>query len=270
MSDVIGTPAYMAPEQITGTDIRAPADVFAWAATVAFAVNGASPFAGRSSVESMYRVLEDPPDLGGMDGPLRPLVERCLAKDPADRPAARELLFDLLAVLGSATDHAVPVPVEGPTEEIRTERMLGLGATRATTAVPGTRVSTRPDRDDDRGSAAAPPRPRRTRLLVLAGIAAVLVAAAVVAVVTLLPILTAPSATAIPAEFAGRWTGTGRLLTEGTTIRPRTPARSRIPGSPNSAPARATAPPARWSSAPPPGPTWRWTTAPATGARPVS
>lgn len=216
-SEVIGTPAYMSPEQITRTDIRAPADVFAWAATIAFAVNGASPFAGRSSVESMYRVLEDPPDLGGMDGPLRPLVERCLAKDPARRPASRELLLDLLAVLGSATDTGVPGGAEGPTVELPTDRVLDLGATRAATGPPTRRAGTGESPRPDDGAT----RPRRTRALLLAGVAALLVAAAVLAVVMLLPSLKGPSATAIPAEFAGRWAGTGRLPVEGTTVNPR-------------------------------------------------
>ncbi|MGI5127519.1 serine/threonine-protein kinase [Pseudonocardia sp. CA-107938] len=213
VSEVIGTPAFMAPEQITRTDVRAATDVFAWAATIAFAVNGASPFAGRSSVESMYRVLEDPPDLGGMDGSLRTVVERCLAKDPADRPGSRELLLDLLAVLGSAGEHTVPIAEAGPTERLRTEQVLDLGATRA---------STRLDPPVHPTATPAAGRPRRTRLLVAAALAAALVVATVVALVVFLPTLTgAPTATSIPAEFAGRWTGSGRLPKEGTTAHPR-------------------------------------------------
>ena len=223
-SEVIGTPAYMAPEQITRTDIRAAADVFAWGAAIAYAVNGASPFAGRSSAESMYRVLENPPDLGAMDGPLRPVVERCLAKDATAHPSSRELLLDLLTGLSSATDHmAQPVP-EGPTEQVRTERMLDIGTTRASTAVQTpldpTRVASHPDERDPGSRAAAASRPRRT-WLALAVIAAVLVTAVIVAAVTLLPSLsTASSTNGIPSEFAGNWTGSGRLVAEGTDIRP--------------------------------------------------
>src|SRR3954471_12657902 len=97
-SQVIGTPSYMAPEQFTGGAVRAPVDVFAWGATMAFAVNAASPFAAESGPATMYRVLQVHPDLGGLDGRLRVLVERCLAKDPAERPAARELLLALVGV----------------------------------------------------------------------------------------------------------------------------------------------------------------------------
>src|SRR3954462_13940955 len=70
-SQVIGTPAYMAPEQFTGSGVRSPADVFAWGATMAFAVNGASPFAAESGPATMYRVLHVQPDLGRLDGTLR-------------------------------------------------------------------------------------------------------------------------------------------------------------------------------------------------------
>lgn len=71
---------------------------------------------------------------------------------------------------------------------------------------------------------AAPPvgRPRRSRLLVAAGFAAVLVVAAVVAIVTFLPSRTgSPPASSVPAEFAGRWTGSGQLPRYGITVHPR-------------------------------------------------
>src|SRR4051794_40520569 len=95
-SQVIGTPSYMAPEQFTGGGVRSPADVFAWGATMAFAVNGASPFAAESGPATMYRVLHVQPDLGRLDGTLRGLVQACLAKDPARRPTSRELLLALV------------------------------------------------------------------------------------------------------------------------------------------------------------------------------
>ncbi|WP_433234861.1 serine/threonine-protein kinase [Actinomadura nitritigenes] len=102
-SAIIGTPAYMAPEQIAGGVIGPAADIFAWACTVAYAASGATPF-GRDSIPTvMHRILNEEPDLRGMTSPLRDLVSACLAKDAADRPTAREVLLDLLGGNESAS-----------------------------------------------------------------------------------------------------------------------------------------------------------------------
>ena len=74
-----------------------PADVFAWGAVVAYAGTGRTPFRADSPAATAARILTQPPDLSGLDGPLRDLVGRTLAKDPADRPTAHELLDLLLA-----------------------------------------------------------------------------------------------------------------------------------------------------------------------------
>ncbi|MFI0354073.1 serine/threonine-protein kinase [Actinomadura sp. 9N407] len=92
----IGTPAYMAPEQLRGERAGPAADVFAWASTMVFASCGRPPF-GHDVLDAVaYRILNEPPDLGALDGPLRELAARCLDKDPALRPAAPEVLRTLL------------------------------------------------------------------------------------------------------------------------------------------------------------------------------
>ena len=96
---VIGTVSYMAPERFdaaTDGTLTAAADVFAWGAVVAFAGTGRTPFGGDSPEVTAVRIMTQPPDLDGLAGPLRDLVEQALAKDPAARPTARELLDDLL------------------------------------------------------------------------------------------------------------------------------------------------------------------------------
>lgn len=102
-SAVVGTPAYMAPEQISGEKVGTPADIFAWGCTIASAANGIPPFAQDSIPAVMHRILHAQPDLGRLTGPLRDLIAACLAKDPADRPTARQALLRLLGATESAT-----------------------------------------------------------------------------------------------------------------------------------------------------------------------
>ncbi|WP_301178245.1 serine/threonine-protein kinase, partial [Actinomadura geliboluensis] len=67
-SRAVGTPAYMAPEQVSGGSVGAAADVFGWGATMTFAATGRPPFGSDSIPAVMYRVLHHDPDLGGLDG----------------------------------------------------------------------------------------------------------------------------------------------------------------------------------------------------------
>ncbi|HEU5026552.1 MAG TPA: serine/threonine-protein kinase [Spirillospora sp.] len=93
----IGTPAYMAPEQIEGRPATAAADVFAWGATMVFAATGHPAFA-RDGVQALFhQILSEDADLSGLDGWLRDLVASCLAKDPAERPTAAEVISRLTA-----------------------------------------------------------------------------------------------------------------------------------------------------------------------------
>ncbi|MFB9832036.1 protein kinase domain-containing protein [Actinoallomurus acaciae] len=92
----LGTPAYMAPEQVSGGEVTSAADVFAWGATMVYAASGAPPF-GRDSLAALaHRIVHEPPELGTLTGDLRELVAECLAKDPAVRPSASVLLMRLL------------------------------------------------------------------------------------------------------------------------------------------------------------------------------
>ncbi|MEQ4718098.1 PASTA domain-containing protein [Nonomuraea sp. B19D2] len=92
----VGTPAYMAPEQITASAVAGAADVFSWGATMCFAANATAPFGQDSVAPVLHRILTAPPELGRLDGRLRTLVEACLDKDARNRPTSRDLLFELL------------------------------------------------------------------------------------------------------------------------------------------------------------------------------
>ncbi|MGX4657998.1 serine/threonine-protein kinase [Micromonospora sp. SCSIO 07396] len=108
---MVGTVSYMAPERFdtgSGRAVGPAADVFAWGAVVAYAATGRNPFGGDSATATAMRILTQPPDLTGLQGPLRELVSRALEKDPDVRPTARELLDGLLTVTAPAGDQAAP------------------------------------------------------------------------------------------------------------------------------------------------------------------
>ncbi|WP_433540453.1 protein kinase domain-containing protein [Streptosporangium sandarakinum] len=93
---VAGTPAYMAPEILTGQRAGPPADVFAWGCVVVFAATGEDPFRADDLGAVMHRVLTHHPDLGALPPSVRPLVAAALDKDPDRRPSARDLLLALV------------------------------------------------------------------------------------------------------------------------------------------------------------------------------
>ncbi|NUR89650.1 MAG: serine/threonine protein kinase [Nonomuraea sp.] len=95
-SSIVGTPAYMAPEQLGGRDIGPPTDVFAWAGVMVFAATGRPPFGNDHLPAVVGRILHAPPDLSGLGEPMRSIVGNCLAKDPARRPGMQEVLLQLL------------------------------------------------------------------------------------------------------------------------------------------------------------------------------
>ncbi|WP_060178279.1 serine/threonine-protein kinase [Streptomyces sp. IMTB 1903] len=88
---VVGSPAYMSPEQAEGHPLTPASDVFSLGSVLVMALTGRSPFAGTSTLKTLYEVAHGEPDLGAVPAGLRDLVARCLAKDPAARPSPAEL-----------------------------------------------------------------------------------------------------------------------------------------------------------------------------------
>ncbi|MFC5817651.1 serine/threonine-protein kinase [Nonomuraea harbinensis] len=107
-SGLIGTPAYLSPEQIGGAPASPASDVFAWAATVLFAATGVSPFGADTVPAVLHRVLHTEPDLRPLPPRLRGPIASALAKDPALRPTAPSLMVQLV-------NPGSPGPVDGPT-----------------------------------------------------------------------------------------------------------------------------------------------------------
>ena len=92
---VFGSPSFMSPEQARGLRVGPASDVFSLGAVLTFAATGQGPFGSGSSATLLYRVVFTPPDTSGLATELRPLVERCLAKDPEQRPTTHQLLAEL-------------------------------------------------------------------------------------------------------------------------------------------------------------------------------
>lgn len=89
---VVGTPGFLPPEQASGNTAGPAGDVFSLGCLLAYAATGRPPFGGGAVDAVLYRTVHDAPDLDGIDdAPLRALLDRCLAKDPAERPAAAGL-----------------------------------------------------------------------------------------------------------------------------------------------------------------------------------
>ncbi len=101
----VGTAAYMAPEQVRGSDCGPAVDVFTWAATVVFAATTRPPFGERPTSQVLHRIVHDHPDLAGVADGLPGLLGDALAKDPRRRPDARAVLRRALALgAGRAQD----------------------------------------------------------------------------------------------------------------------------------------------------------------------
>jgi ABC-type branched-subunit amino acid transport system substrate-binding protein len=237
-SQVVGTPAYMAPEQVAGGAVGAPADMFAWGATIAYAAIGDSPFGNDSIPAVMHRIMHVDPDLSTLPEPLRELVGRCLSKNPAQRPTAHAVLLRLVGGVG----------VPAPPADSRIEPALAQGAQLAVGDLPSGGWQQQPPRPSTTGPQGwtgpqtgprvgpqtgprvgppgAPPgtspaergRKRRRLLLGLGAPAVVLVVVGAVLAFTLLPGGKNNSGAGAPQTvkigFAGSLTGTYATLTK--------------------------------------------------------
>ncbi|MEU6998501.1 serine/threonine-protein kinase [Nonomuraea sp. NPDC046570] len=102
----MGTPAYLAPEQLSGAPVSEAADVFAWGVTMVFAATGKPAFGSDSIPVVMNRILHQEPEIGGLDGMFGEVVSACLSKDPSKRPTAEQLIVRLT---GQQSGPAVPL-----------------------------------------------------------------------------------------------------------------------------------------------------------------
>ena len=238
-SGIIGTPSYMAPEQLAGARPTSAVDVWAWGVTMIFAATGRSAFGADTVPAVMHRIMYSEPDLSGVPASLIPAVRECLEKDPQRRPSARDLMLRLV-------DPSVPFRAVAPTSRLgqelpRTEPLPPDPRT-AGQAFPADSVPAMASSSLPAGSA------RSRRGLVVAASSGAVVAVLIVAGVLLLtrgspsshgpattgtssnavsnrssaPPTTAQATTAatgptIPSAFAGTWSGTATISVIGVS-----------------------------------------------------
>jgi len=246
-SGLIGTPSYVAPEQLAGARPTSAVDVFAWALTMIYAATGRLAFGADSVPAVMHRIMYEEPDLSGLPPSLRTIFRECLAKDPARRPTARDLLLRLVDPSAQRIP-AAPIGPAAPVDSISdTGPRTHTGSLRGTGSLPPLAEPTisRPEPTRSPTPGPAPARFQRRAILAVGGTA---VAALVIFGIALLtpespssppagagssslaghassPASASTQATpatqaigvTIPAAFAGTWNGTATMSAIGAS-----------------------------------------------------
>jgi len=92
---LIGTLAFMSPEQVRAGVVGPPSDVFSLGSVLVFAATGQGPFGTGPTAHVLYSVAHETPSLDRVPQEIRPLVQRCLAPEPGHRPTPGNLLAEL-------------------------------------------------------------------------------------------------------------------------------------------------------------------------------
>jgi phosphate ABC transporter phosphate-binding protein len=144
----VGTPGYMAPEQLSGDPVGPAADVFALGGVLVFAATGEGPFGAGTPHAVNFRAVYEAPRMDGLPASLREMVGRCLAKAPGDRPSVAELLEALQPLTAEAPAGGGPAVGAGS---------AGFAGFAGTEWLPDSLLRTLQLRGDDRHGASPPP-----------------------------------------------------------------------------------------------------------------
>ncbi|MDG9720733.1 serine/threonine-protein kinase [Streptomyces sp. DH24] len=138
---LIGTPPFMAPEQFRRPrEVGPAADVFALGSVLVHAATGRGPFDSDSPYVVAYQVVHDEPDLSGVPDELAPLVLRCLAKEPGERPTPDELMRALRSVAASYDTQAF-IPAQRTGEGASPPKPRAAGSAPAAPRLPRKRAA---------------------------------------------------------------------------------------------------------------------------------
>ena len=171
---LIGSPGYMSPEQVEGREVGPASDIFSLGAVLAFAATGEAPFGNGSAPTLAYRAVYRQANLDRVPAEVRGLIDRCLAKDPGQRPAARDLMFAAGAGAIPPTERWVPAPVT----RSFTELQAGQDGSRTVTSARLSPVSQpAPGRQQGREQGREQGRRQRRRPLAIASVVVGILAA---------------------------------------------------------------------------------------------
>ena len=141
----------MSPEQAEGRDVGPASDIFSLGSVLVFAATGREPFGTGDASALLYRVVHARPALAGVPKELHPVLEWCMRKEPAQRPAPGDLLTELNDedTISGQSAHLGPAYLAGsqarrigaapaaysPTQAAGSRSMQPAGASRSVTAV---------------------------------------------------------------------------------------------------------------------------------------
>ncbi|MCX4773851.1 protein kinase [Streptomyces sp. NBC_01260] len=144
----VGSPGFLAPEQVRGAAVTPATDVFSLGATLAYAAMADSPFGHGSSEVMLYRVVHEEPQLYDVHDALAPLVSACLAKDPEERPSTLQLSMRLKEIAAREAQglHESRPPAQRSAQEADrpTGRLNGPYTEQHTRRAPGPAPMSRP------------------------------------------------------------------------------------------------------------------------------
>jgi tRNA A-37 threonylcarbamoyl transferase component Bud32 len=186
---IIGTVAYVAPEQARGDAPAPPADIYAFGLLLVEALTGQRPFADAEGIGTVMARLAAPPEVpGSLEPEWRGLLRGMTAMQPGDRPSALEVAITaerlalggapLPATLAEEQTQEAPIADTGPTRAL--PAVLAADALPTATVAPP--VPPAPPADQAAGSAAAPARRRRMTLIAIIVAALLLIGAATAAI----------------------------------------------------------------------------------------
>ena len=143
---LMGTVAYMSPEQASGKPVDARSDIFSFGVVLYELVAGRQPFSGPTTLEVLERIQHRPHDPLGAESPLalRNIIDKALEKDPAERyQSMRELVVDLRHVTRRTGETRVPAAKRSRLRSTATD----MPRIRSLTVLPLQNLSRDPDQE---------------------------------------------------------------------------------------------------------------------------